>query len=212
MCPRETFWFNEKAYNQKIHQKNYMYGELARNIYTKCRAIASSKASAVAGIACVHVSGGASLIGSTYTGRNINVEGRKLAALECFWESTAAGPLRHHDIRDTLIPITIATIIGMFTFNINLGISNVVVSSAYAAQMSCGYSFPISGHALSAGAFGVETGTGWMGKKANGALVGGGPYDNIPVQELHYWNGPVHNGFNGNGPPQNMYYNNGPQR
>ena len=171
---KEILKFSSSDYEDRIREKNYTYGELARDIYCKRRAIASSKASAVSSAAAVHVTGGTSLFGTAYAGRNISVEKRKLAALERFWEKSGASPLPKRHIKDTIIPIALATAVGVFAFSVDLAISNAVSTAASAAQMGIpGYALPVSSLVISGEYFGIEKGMGWAGKKVNGVVAGG---------------------------------------
>jgi len=165
---KDTLHFDATSYEREIREKGYTFGELARDIYIKRRQIVSSEVTVVTGLACVHVSGGTSLLGSAYAARNVNVEERKLALLEHLWKSTGMNPLPPRNITDTVIPVAISTAIGAFTFSIDLGISNAVATAAYASQMGIpGYALPINSHLIGGGYFGVEKGMGWVGVHAN---------------------------------------------
>ncbi|KAF7974354.1 hypothetical protein HWV62_12304 [Athelia sp. TMB] len=171
---KEILNFSSSDYEDRIRGKNYTFGELARDIYIKRRAIASSKASAVTSAAAVHVTGGTSLFGTAYAGRNISVEKQKLALLERFWEDSGAAPLPRRHIKDTVIPIALATAVGVFAFSVDLAIANAVSTAATAAQMGIpGYTLPVSSLVISGEYFAIEKGMGWAGKKVNGVVAGG---------------------------------------
>ena len=160
------FGFSSSDYREKISSRDYSYAEVATNIYRKRRAIASSKTSAVGGVAAVHVSGGASLVGTAWATRNISVEKKKLRLLEEEWERRGQEPLPKRTLKDTIIPIIITGAIGVFTFSVDLAISNATATAAQAAAMGIpGYEF--HGHLVGAYYTSIEKGAGKLGNAVN---------------------------------------------
>ena len=182
---QDSLHFSATSYDKRIHDKDYTFGELARDIYLKRCHIASSTTSAAAGIACAHVSGGVSLFGSAYAGRNVSVEKQKLTLLEHLWESTGVEPLPHRHIKDTVIPVVITTAVGVFTFSVDLGLSNAVANAAQAGIP--GYELAISSHITGGEFSGVEKGMGWVGERINQKIAGHGEHiqhSNQKIQPL----------------------------
>ena len=179
---QDALHFNATSYNKRIREKDYTFGELARAIYIKRRHIASSTASAAAGVACAHVSGGMSLVGSAYAGRNISVEKQKLTVLENLWKCTGMAPLPHRHIKDTVIPVVITTAIGVFTFSVDLGLSNAVANGAQASIP--GYGLAISSHLTGGELFGMEQGMEWAGGRISGKIANSGEYTQYSDQKI----------------------------
>lgn len=175
LCPPHTFTmkikegllgFSSSDYREKISSRDYSYAELATNIYRKRRAIASSKVSTATGVAAVHVTGGASLVGSAWSARNISVEKKKLRLLEEEWARRGQEPLPKRTIKDMVIPVLITGAIGVFSFSIDLAISNATATAAQAAAMGIpGYEF--HGHLVGAYYTAIEKGVGKMGNAVN---------------------------------------------
>lgn len=161
--------FSSNKYREKISSPDYSYAELATNIYKKRRSIVSSKTSAVTGVATAHVSGGTSLIGSAWAGRNISVEKQKLELLEEEWERRGQDPLPKRKLTDVIIPILITGAMGVFAFNVDLGIANATHTAATAAAMGVpGYDF--NGHAVGAYYDVVEKGMKMGGNRVANSL------------------------------------------
>lgn len=208
MRPGEALNFNSSDYARHIREENYTLAKLAHNIYSKRRSIAASAASTVTSVAAAHVSGGMSLFGAMWSGRNISVEKQKLAVLEQFWASNGQSPLPHRHFKDTVIPVVVATAIGAFAFDLDLAIADG--GCATSMQLG-GYMLPVSSHLISGGYFLVEKGVSWAGNKA---VAGGynGHNGNEQVQEGQgYYSGNYQGAYNGgynSNQTQGYYYGN----
>ena len=166
--PRPSEWlgFSSSKYREKISRKEYSYAELATNIYKKRRAIVSAKTSAVSSAAAAHVTGGASLFGTGLSMRSLSVEKQKLELLEEEWQRRGQDPLPKRKLKDMLIPIVLTGAIGVFAFNVDLGIANATQTAAEAAAMGIpGYEF--NGHVIGAYYDTVEKGMGMAGDAVN---------------------------------------------
>ncbi|KAJ8482838.1 hypothetical protein ONZ45_g14818 [Pleurotus djamor] len=126
----ETFGFSSSDYIEKISDPSYTLQEIALNIYKKRRAIAMSTVQVAGGILASTISGGVTLAGSAFAARNINVEKRKLKLLEEEWEGNRRQyPLPKRHVKDTVIPVIIATAVGALAFTVDLGLSNAVAQN-----------------------------------------------------------------------------------
>ncbi|KAF7976008.1 hypothetical protein HWV62_8012 [Athelia sp. TMB] len=192
MHPKEALNFNSADYARHIREEDYTVGQLANNIYTKRRAIAASTTTAATSVAAAHVSGGMSLFGAVWSGRNISVERQKLAALEQFWASCGQQPLAHRPFKDTVIPVVVATAIGAFAFDLDLALAD---GGAATSMQVDGFMLPVR-HLISGEYFLAERGVSWMGNK----VVGGynGQDRNERVQERQcYHSGKYQGAYNG---------------
>lgn len=160
------FGFSSSDYSEKISRREYSYSELATNIYRKRRAIATSKVSTASGVAAAHVTGGMSLVGSAWSGRNISVEKQKLALLEDEWARRGQTRLPKRTVKDMVIPVVIAGAIGVFTFSVDLGIANATATAAQAAAMGIP-GFEFHGHLVGAEYTSIEKGAGKLGDAVN---------------------------------------------
>lgn len=160
---KETYNFSRKSYrDRKLDDEP---DALRENIYAKRRNLITAKTSALIGVLCVPVSGGASLLGVAYQIRNISVEKRKLAVLDHIWiVDRGEEQLAHRAFKDKWLPMAIISLLGCFIFNVDMGISNASASAAYAAQQGLyGYDFNV--HAVGAYYDAVEKGIGTAGNK-----------------------------------------------
>lgn len=159
--------FSESDYYERIREKGYSAYGLAREIYTKRRKANGAKGAVVSSVVCAHVTGGLSLLGGAYAGRNLSVEHQKLKLLEQMWgECTGGHELPHRHFRDTIIPIVISTALCYLTFTVDLNMTSFAANAAYANQIGMSsYIFP--SHIVGAEATGAEKSLGWVGRKVN---------------------------------------------
>lgn len=146
--------FDGDEYSQKISLREYSWDELAKNIYKKRRAIASSMAAAATGLVAAHVSGGTSLVGTVWSTRNIRVEMKKLDLLEAEWARRGQKKLEKRAVNDIVIPIFLASAVGTLAFTVDIGIANESAEAAHAAARGCAYEF--HGHLIGAYWDGIE--------------------------------------------------------
>lgn len=123
------FEFNDAQYRRKISWGWYSYAALATNIYRKRRAILISGISVVASAAAAPLTHGVSLISTAWSLRTLYVTEQKLKLLEAEWARRGQEPLPEHPIEDVVIPILIASTVGLYTFTIDLGLAGVVVAA-----------------------------------------------------------------------------------
>ena len=160
------FGFDSSNYREKISRRAYSYAELATNIYRKRRAITAAKVSAVSGVAAVHVTGGASLVGTAWSARNIAVEKKKLRLLEEEWARRGQEPLPTRTLKDTVIPVVITGAIGALAFSVDLALSNAI--EAMAQGPATGFpGYELSGHLVGAYYTALEKGLGSTGNAIN---------------------------------------------
>ena len=125
----EVLHFDSCKYTERISQPNYPYTKLQDNIYRKRRNILCSKVSALGSLACSHVTGGMSLCGTIYSGRNLDVQERKLALLEAEWVRRGGDPLVQRYFKDTVMPLITTGAVCAFTLGADIG--------AHAAAPAC---------------------------------------------------------------------------
>jgi hypothetical protein len=131
----EALHFDSRKYAVKISQLNYPYMKLRDNIYLKRRNIVSSTISALGGLACAYITGGMSLGGTVYSGRNLKVEEEKLALLEAEWVRRGGEPLVQRYFKDTVMPLILSSAVSAFTLGADIGLAHAAVPSC-AAQMA----------------------------------------------------------------------------
>ncbi|KAF7976116.1 hypothetical protein HWV62_7553 [Athelia sp. TMB] len=200
---KEAFNFNSAEYARHIREEEYTVGRLANNIYTKRRAIAASKTSALASVAAAHVSGGTSLLSAAWSSRNISVERQKLDALEQYWESSGQPRLPQRHFKDTIIPVVVATAIGVFAFDLDLAIAD---GGAATSMQMAGYMIPV--HHLISGEYSLaEKGVSCMGNKVVGGYSGQDRDERVQEGQGYYcdYQGAYNGGYSSN-QTQGYYY------
>ncbi|KAK7032589.1 hypothetical protein VNI00_012852 [Paramarasmius palmivorus] len=128
MHPSEVFHgLNEAKYREKISNPQYELDTIKANITKKRRTIAASRVQVVVGVAAAGVSGGASLFGTAYSARNIDIEKQKLQLLEEELERRGQERLPRHLIADTIVPGVIAGTVGALALSVDsMGLSNAI--------------------------------------------------------------------------------------
>jgi hypothetical protein len=127
MRPSEGFHgLNEAKYREKISNPAYELAMIKVNITKKRRTIAASRVQVVVGVAAAGVSGGASLFGTAYSARNIDIEKQKLQPLEEELERRGQERLPRHLVADTIVPSVIAGTVGALALSVDMGLSNAI--------------------------------------------------------------------------------------
>ncbi|KAJ6454414.1 hypothetical protein C8R45DRAFT_1222869 [Mycena sanguinolenta] len=161
---KEALGFSSSDYREKISDwKEYHPIQLAHNIYKKRRAIIMATGGVATGLATAHLTGGVSLVGSAWSGRNFRVEQRKLELLEEEWENRGFKKLPRRDVKDVLIPVIIATTVGALTFTIDMGLANAVAQTAM-YPVGSPLAYPYNVHAVGLFYQVVEWGVGRLGR------------------------------------------------
>ncbi|KAJ7044423.1 hypothetical protein C8F04DRAFT_1228705 [Mycena alexandri] len=156
--------FSSSEYREKISDWNeYHPIQLAHNIYKKRRAIIIATGGVATGLATAHLTGGVSLVGSAWSGRNFRVEQRKLGLLEKEWENRGFKKLPSRDVKDVLIPVIIATTVGALTFAVDMGLANAVAQTAM-YPVGSPLAYPYNVHAVGLFYQGVEQVVGRLGR------------------------------------------------
>ena len=104
--------FDVDEYKEKISPDNMTVNQLKDKIKEKRRAIASSKTSAVAGVAASGFTFGLSLWGTAYEGRSLGVDRQKLGLLEAEWEGRGYEKLPDN-FSDKFVPVFKTALLGL---------------------------------------------------------------------------------------------------
>ncbi|KAF9479929.1 hypothetical protein BDN70DRAFT_920900 [Pholiota conissans] len=128
---KETFYFNKDDYRSTIAKKDFSHTDLAKEIYRKRAKKLSAKVRAGVSLAAATVTGGASLLSSAHSARNISVENQKLKLLEEEWRRRGQPELPKSKLKDKIIPITIAAGTSLFTVGIDIALSGASPDQFY---------------------------------------------------------------------------------
>lgn len=120
----DVFGFDSYEYKAKVSDRRY-YGDeqLANNIYRKRQQATGSAFGVGAGIALAPHTGGATLAGALYSGRNRSVAKQKLNVLEQEWHERGWQQLPTR-VRDTAVPIAIGAAAMGVTAGVAYGIDH----------------------------------------------------------------------------------------
>lgn len=161
---KDAMGFSSSDYAKKISNREECdTTQLAQNIYKKRRAIISSSGGVATGLVAAHLTGGMSLVGSAWSGRNFRVEERKLELLEKEWESRGFEPLPTRLVRDVLVPGVVTTAVGAFTVTADMGLANAAAQTAL-YPVGSPTAYPYNVHVVELYYKGIEMGIGRVGK------------------------------------------------
>lgn len=127
--------FNKQKYRYHV-QEDYNDEELRDNIYKKRRQVAASSCSVGTGVALMHVTGGASAVGSLLAGRNVQIARKKLKILEEEWGERGYEKLPKEFVRDTIVPAAISAAVGVVSCGIDHAAANAMAASSAGAHIS----------------------------------------------------------------------------
>lgn len=120
----DVFGFSTSSYWAKITDRSkYSDTELGNNIYKKRQQCSGSAFGVGAGIALAAHTGGASLAGAAFSGRNRSIAKQKLEMLEQEWQNRGYDPLDTR-LRDTVVPIAIGAAAMGVTAGVAYGIEH----------------------------------------------------------------------------------------
>lgn len=120
----DVFGFSTSSYRAKISDRNsYSDNELANNIYKKRQQCSGSAFGVGAGLAMAAHTGGASLAGVAFSGRNRSIAKQKLEMLEHEWQNRGYDSLDKR-LRDTIVPCAIGAAAMGVTAGVACGIEH----------------------------------------------------------------------------------------
>ena len=163
----EVLYFDSHKYAVKISQLDYPHTKLQDNIYRKRRNIVSSTVSVLGGLACAYVTGGMSLGGTIYSGRNLKVQEGKLALLEAEWVRRGGDPLVKRYFKDTVMPLITSGAVCAFTLGADIGLAHAAAPACQCATQMAPPEDQFNGHLVSSMLTVAESGMSYVGRRVN---------------------------------------------